>query len=662
MARASHVAVAALALTVTAATLAGAGTTAERRSAAKSSDIAARSDVGTGDILGVVTDRAGEPLTQVLVSATGPSGTALAICDAEGRFEFRTLTPGPYLLRTHFAGFVASRRYVEVQANVAAVRSLTLTPASERTTPYVRLARAGFGVAATTAASPSLGGAAASALHADEAQAGPGAVNDDADETPPVALAPHDHGPKAWRLRRARRSVLKDETGVGGPADPDSADDLDGPLDAEPFADRFGGFPVSGQVRLLARATFDGAGRWWSPDGMPGQVAHVSLAPAGDDEAVWAVRGAVDMTTGSASSWAVLGSYAADPHEDHAVELRLSYSSQLYTAAPVPALRVGSEEDRRSREVGSVQAFDTWSVSPRLTVGYGGTFASYGYLEHGKLFSPRAQVTVAPFRRTRVRVALARTMTAPGAEEFLPPVSGVWLPPDRTFTSPSRFDPLRTERARHVEISVERDLGRASVLGVRRFHQSVSDQLITMFGVAGRSPADAIAAPGGHYYLTSASGVATDGWGITFSHGVAGRVRGTVGYSVVRAEWLPWTASGLSPRTVGAFRTGRERFHDVTTSVETEIPETSTRVFAVCRVNTAFARVSSDAVSSGVDARFDVRVTQTLPFSPFDGSTWELLVAIRSLFHEQSFGASAYDELLVVDPPRQFVGGLVVHF
>ena len=55
-------------------------------------------------------------------------------------------------------------------------------------------------------------------------------------------------------------------------------------------------------------------------------------------------------------------------------------------------------------------------------------------------------------------------------------------------------------------------------------------------------------------------------------------------------------------------------------------------------------------------------MTQTLPFSPIDGSTWELLVAIRSLFHDEAFGTSAYDELLVVDPPQQFVGGLVVHF
>ena len=117
-----------------------------------------------------------------------------------------------------------------------------------------------------------------------------------------------------------------------------------------------------------------------------------------------------------------------------------------------------------------------------------------------------------------------------------------------------------------------------------------------------------------------------------------------------------------SNRAHGAFRSGSERFHDVTMSARTTIPETSTRVLVLCRLSNGFARLSAVEAVSGVDARFDVRVTQSLPFSPFDGSTWELLVALRSLFHEPAFDASSYDELLVVNPPQQFVGGLVVHF
>ena len=120
---------------------------------------------------------------------------------------------------------------------------------------------------------------------------------------------------------------------------------------------------------------------------------------------------------------------------------------------------------------------------------------------------------------------------------------------------------------------------------------------------------------------------------------------------------------GLSPETVGVFRSGHERFHDVTTSVETEIPETATRVLLLYRVNTAFSTVDSGAaLSSGLDGRFALRINQTLPFSPIEGSTWEVLIDIRSLFREQVPGASVYDELLVVNPPKQVVGGLVVNF
>ena len=69
-----------------------------------------------------------------------------------------------------------------------------------------------------------------------------------------------------------------------------------------------------------------------------------------------------------------------------------------------------------------------------------------------------------------------------------------------------------------------------------------------------------------------------------------------------------------------------------------------------------------DGLSAGLDARFDIRIMQTLPFSPVEGSEWELLLALRSLYYDPLAGGSMFDELLVVDPPRQFIGGLVVNF
>ena len=59
---------------------------------------------------------------------------------------------------------------------------------------------------------------------------------------------------------------------------------------------------------------------------------------------------------------------------------------------------------------------------------------------------------------------------------------------------------------------------------------------------------------------------------------------------------------------------GAERLHGVTTSMETDLPFTSTHVYLAYRLNTGFARRSDDNPSgSAVDSRFDLQVTQQLP-------------------------------------------------
>ena len=274
--------------------------------------------------------------------------------------------------------------------------------------------------------------------------------------------------------------------------------------------------------------------------------------------------------------------------------------------SPTAALLEDVETPDFSREVGAVSVQGRWDASRHVTLDYGTSVARYGYLPNDGLVSPNAVVTVEPLDRTRVRVAVAQNMLAPGAEEFLPPADGVWLPPERTFALLSRTDSLRAERSQHFEVAVERDLGRASTVGVRRFYQDVDDQTVALFGVR---PQVAVSSAD-HYYLTSAAGVNSEGWGLMFSHTLAGRVRGTVDYSLTHADWAPWAASGLSPQTVGIFRTGTERFHDVTTSIETEIPETATEVFVLYRVNSAFSVVDADtaALTSGLDGRFALRV------------------------------------------------------
>ena len=53
--------------------------------------------------------------------------TTVAVTDASGRFQFGTLTPGPYLIRAHLAGFVAPRaELVQVKASAGTLSTIAL--------------------------------------------------------------------------------------------------------------------------------------------------------------------------------------------------------------------------------------------------------------------------------------------------------------------------------------------------------------------------------------------------------------------------------------------------------------------------------------------------------------------------------------------------------
>ena len=626
-------------------------------------------EVANGQVVGRVVFSNGASQARVLLSLTGPRGTELVFSNEHGNFRVGALVPGRYLLRTHLTSVPGISRSVEVVADSPTHETVVLGDGSQ-TASLVQFAGFDSRVESTYLRGAGVDSYLSSA-GGTQAETDESAENDVTAET---ALIPHDHRPQAWRLRRAKRSILKDLRDVPGVISnvgelPDSdIEDGIGSLDksaslaANPLSRLWGGAPMSGEVQFLTRTTLNDLGQLWSRRSLPGQVAYLSLLPVNDGD--WAVQGTFDVSTGVPASWAIAGQYVTGPVPDHSLQLAMSYSKQSYlqTANLRPSVVDTAALDALAREVGSIDADDTWSVSQRMVVDYGATFSRYGYLEDGVLLSPRTGVAVSLFGGTRARVSLEQKMTAPGAEQFLPPMEGVWLPPARPFTSLSRFDELEAERTGHVEVGLEQRVSENGVLGVTRFNQNVSNQLITMFSTGRHVPLGTLPAAGGHYYLTSANGVTADGWGVSYSHASDGLVSGEVNYSYVRSGWLPGGGSGFAPMVSGLLQSGSERFHDVTATVEAEIPKSSTRVVVRCRVNTAFTRARQDGLSSGSDARFDIRIMQSLPFSPVEGSQWELLLALRSLYYDPLAGGSMFDELLVVDPPRQFIGGLVVNF
>jgi hypothetical protein len=611
--------------------------------------------LATGSIGGVVQDERGAPVAGATVSALGPK-TAVAVTDRVGRFEFRTLAPGPYLIRAHVQGFAASRgQLVEVRASARSASSISLrrsapalpVPSSTPAEPELPVLAAGLGADFQLAAPE---------------RAEPGTAGPSPSAESPENTVEDDHGETAWRLRHLRRSILKDV------AMPDEFLAEDDPPGGRTFgalavrsgdasgglaANLFAGVPLTGQFNLLTTGSFDTPKQLFSSDNFSRSIASVSLAAPIGNHADWSMRGA--LTQGDLSSWFVSGAYATRVPARHRYDLGLSYSTQRYDGGNPAALRGVTDG---SRNVGAVYGFDTFAIAPALAITYGARVSRYDYLDAPVLFSPRVDVTISPADHLRLNVLVSSREIAPGAEEFLPPVdAGLWLPPQRTFSSLVDGRPLRPERNDQVAVGAERDFG-ASTVSVRAFRQRVTDQLVTVFGYETREAPNAQL---GHYLVGNAGDADATGWSAGFRTTLASRVNGSVEYSVTRASWsTPSDAQYLVLVDPSLVRPTVDWVRDLSTAVETNVPETATRILVVARLSSSAPVQGSDR--AGYDSRFDVQVHQSLPFMDFSTARWEMLVAVRNSFHEAAVDASIFDELLVVRPPKRIVGGLTLRF
>jgi len=576
-----------------------------------------------GEIRGVVEDDKGQPLAGAVVSALGAT-TTIAVADAEGRFVLRNLTSGTYLLRAHLQG------YAPVKSR--AVQAST-TERSDYVLSLIRTAAGPEGPAVLTAG---VGGGVSS-------------------DSP----AEHDHDERAWRLRHAKRSVLKDASqGIAAIEDESAFSDSlqrlgrgSARLASALFADR----TLNGQINILTTTAFDRPQDLFGLNASePQAVAYVSLVAPGRD-GMWLMRGTI--TQGDLSSWIVSGSYRRASEATHAYEAGLFYSAQRYLGANTDALQAMSNG---SRTVGAMYAYDTWSLSPRVHVGYGAQYARYDYLESPSLFSPRASVTIQPVPGDplRVRALVSRRESAPGANEFTPSSTGLWLPPERTFSQISRVA-FRPERLDHVEFAAEREWSGVFVLGFRAFHQNVDDQVVTMFGLALPDSARGV----GHYHVGSAGDFSAQGWGVSVSRDMTDGIRASVDYTQANTQWLRYSddavlLASFAPTAVRS----HERIHDVTATVDSVVTPSATRVFVVYKVNSAFARAKESLAGSLARARFNVQVNQALPFISLANASWEMLAAVSNLFGDDALDGSVYEQSMVVRPPKRILGGVTVKF
>jgi hypothetical protein len=598
-----------------------------------------------GSLFGRVQDEKGSPVAGVIVSALGTT-TTFAVSDRDGRFEFGTLAPGPYVLRAHLSGYAAPR------AQMVQVR------ASARTNSSISLRRSG----STPVLAAGLGGTADPGESSEEPAL---PAPDRADSTTPPA---DSHSETAWRLRHARRGILKDAT-TTVPVDVVADSDHSGgvtPVDllsravgspARIATSFFSETPFSGQLNLLTTGSFNVPQQLFSDNGAR-NVAYVRVGAPVGERGDWTVRGALTQT--DMSSWILAGSYATRAPARHRYDVGMSYSTQRYDDGS-PLSR--SDFPDGTRSAGTMFAFDSFSLSPAVTLTYGTSYSRYDYLDERNLLSPRMELTVSGVENFRIVADVSRRALAPGAEEFLPPAeTGIWMPAQRTFSSLRGADRFEAERTTHLALGVERDFG-LSTVSVRAFSQQTVDQLVALFGA--RMP-DEPGAPAGHYFVGNVGDAQATGCTAEFRTLIGARVHGSVAYSFADAELMP--ASELRYLVLlapSAGRPTREAIHDVSTRIETNVPETSTRLLVLYRVSNGFARPAGDVESgsrTGIDSRFDVQLRQSLPFMNFSSARWEMLLAVRNFFRETSSDQSIFDELLVVRPPKRLIGGVTLHF
>jgi hypothetical protein len=588
-----------------------------------------------GWVHGLVRDEAGRAISGASIMAVGATVVPVAVKSGTAGEFLLALPPGEYILRATRNGYVSTyREPVRIYSSTQLERTIVLTRQGTGAGRIVLIASSALPVSADPA---------------DEATA-----TEDTDAT-------HSHNEAAWRLRHLAPTALRDITDAGSldtvststfRPKPSFVDWMMGES-ARAAASFFTNTNFSGQVNFLTTSSLAAAGSWL-PAELPHGVAYLAIGAPVGSQGDWTVRGAMSAST--LASWVVLGEYTARDDQPHAFSVGISYSSQPSAAGGVTPPPV----TERVRSVGGMYGFDRWHVNPALELDYGVRLDRYDYVAGSEFLSPQLGFRLRVLPETHLTMLASERAIAPGADEFLPPPSaGPWLPPERTFSPllPGSF--FQAERVRSLDVGVEQQLGHtrnAPTIGVRRFQEGSQDQVATLFGLDSESTV-------GHYHVATPGSLTSQGWVMRVSGHLGRRVEGTVDYTTSQASWTPgpeaFAIAALAPSVV---RAGRERLHDLTTSINATIPETSTRLVMAYRMNTGFSAADAGSALPVVGGRFDVEVRQALRLRPTRTSRTELIVVVRNLFRDLGDAGSLYDELLTVAPPMRIMGGVQVKF
>jgi len=431
-----------------------------------------------------------------------------------------------------------------------------------------------------------------------------------------------------WLLRHKRRSVL--EARREAPAE--SA--VDHPEDARLLASILP--DLDGTVEVMASPSAVGMGP--DHDREPGSLSVLRLKGRIAESGRWSLGGV--MAERESTTWRMAAEFVLEPMEGHEVRAATGYGSRYVRAQNLAG------EGLHDRGVGTLSVEDRWQIAEGVTASVGGRFSYVGFLGDTNHFDPSASLEIQGADRTTFRGTVYARTVAPGGDILT--LNSLASAPAMNFAVLDGG--LRAERLTRYELAMDQQLGGTSV-GAFTYYEGVRDQLANVF--EGAEDARALR-------IFNGGNAATGGLGVTVGRCFGESVRGSMSYTYGRS----WREA---PRPdvhgdLAALALEDGNFHDLAARVETVFQGTDTRVVAYYRLNRMMPDVDERSVAALTNRRFDVQVSQGLPFlGAFTRADWNVLLAVRNLFYETSEGA-LIDEVAVTNPPKRVLGGISVRF
>lgn len=450
--------------------------------------------------------------------------------------------------------------------------------------------------------------------------------------------SPNDRELK-WLLRHKKRSVLEARSAGESPPEPTPASQslLESLV---PWIPELGG-----AVELMASPTGFGAAtaRRGLDLGSP-SLGSLKLNGRLSESSHWSLGGLV--ADSESATWRMAAEFVVEPAEGHQLQAGAGYGTRVLQ----PGFAATGEGRLDNRTVGAIFAHDRWQIGERVTLSGGARYSYVGFVGDKSAFSPTFAGEYRTGRNTRLRGQVSARSLVPGGD--LLTLSTLQAGPAMAYALVGAE--VRPERITRQELALDHAMGKAA-LGAFLLREGVRDRLIN----ATQRSSDFRS-----LRILNGRGLVVRGGGMSASGRFGEAVKSTLTYTYGRSR--PGSGSfdpGLSSRHVDrALASSDASFHDLVARLETFVDWSGTRLVAYYRWNACQAESTGQGGAPLVSQRFDVQLTQGLPFlHSMTRAEWEVLLAFRNMFYEAS-EAAILDEVAVVNPPKRVLGGISVRF